>query len=47
MEYVIVSDLVGTPGEPFVPTEGINVEALVDGGFIAPKTKPKKSQSED
>lgn len=31
---IIVSDLVGTPGEEFHPEEGINVDALIDGGFI-------------
>jgi hypothetical protein len=46
MKLVIVSDLVGTPGEEFVPAEGINVEALIEGGFIKTE-KPTKEKSED
>lgn len=33
-KLIIVSELVGTPGEEFVPDEGVNVEALLEGGFI-------------
>lgn len=46
MKLIIVSDLVGTPGEEFVPAEGINVEALLEGGFIKTE-KPTKEKSED
>jgi hypothetical protein len=48
MKYIIVSELVGTVGAEYVPAEGINVEALLDGGFIkvAPKSI-KQEQSED
>jgi hypothetical protein len=46
MKLVIVSDLVGTPGEEFIPEEGINVEALIEGGFIKTE-KPTKEKSED
>jgi hypothetical protein len=46
MKLVIVSDLVGTPGEEFVPAEGINVEALLEGGFIKTE-KPTREKSED
>jgi hypothetical protein len=46
MKLVIVSDLVGIPGEEFVPAEGINVEALIEGGFIKTE-KPTKEKSED
>ena len=46
MKLIIVSELVGTPGEEFVPSEGINVEALVEGGFIK-QQKPIKEKSED
>ena len=46
MKLIIVSDLVGTPGEEFVPAEGINVEALLEGGFIKSE-KPTKEKSED
>ena len=33
--YVIVSPRLGTPGDPFEPVEGINVDALLEAGFIA------------
>jgi hypothetical protein len=46
VKLIIVSDLVGTPGEEFVPAEGINVEALIEGGFIK-QEKPTKEKSED
>jgi hypothetical protein len=39
--YIIVSERVGKPGEPFIPEEGVNVEALIAGGFI--KTAAAKS----
>lgn len=47
MKYIIVSELVGEPGEEFHPAEGINVEALVEGGFIKAEKPSKKDQSED
>jgi len=40
--YVIVSPRLGTPGDKFEPTDGINVQALIDGGLIS-TDKPKKS----
>jgi len=47
MEYRIVSHLVGEPGSVFVPKPGINVEALLAGGFIvavavSTETAPKR-----
>ena len=39
--YVIVSERVGIPGEAFTPDEGVNVDALVQHGFI--KQAGKKS----
>jgi hypothetical protein len=33
-KFVVVSPLVGTPGKEYVPKPGINVQALIDGGFI-------------
>lgn len=41
MSYVIVSPRVGTPGEPFTPAPGTNVEALLSFGFIAEVSTPK------
>lgn len=46
MTYRILSPRVGDVGAPFTPTEGVNVAALIDGGFIAedntPTHKPAK-----
>ncbi len=47
MKLVIVSELVGTPGEEFHPAEGINIDALLDGGFIKQENPTKKEKSED
>ena len=38
----IVSPRVGTRGDEFVPGEGVNIEALIAGGFVV-DTGPKKS----
>jgi hypothetical protein len=40
--YVIVSPRLGTPGDKYEPADGVNVQALIDGGFIS-TDKPKKS----
>ena len=47
-KYVIESDNIGTVGEEFIPAEGINVDALLEGGFIstAGETKSHKVKSE-
>lgn len=48
-KYVIVSERVGTPGEPFTPDEGTNVQALLDAGFIksSGKTATKTTATEE
>lgn len=33
--YVITSPRVGPVGDPYSPAPGVNVEALISGGFIA------------
>ena len=45
MKYIINSVKVGTVGDEFVAAEGINIQALLDGGFIVEEStdKPKKS----
>ena len=43
MAYIIISDLVGVPNTEFVPDEGINIEALLWGGFIRSDKTPSKS----
>jgi len=48
VQYRIVSHRVGEPGSLFVPKQGINVEALLAGGFIVAvavsTAKPSKSR---
>jgi hypothetical protein len=39
--YQIVSPRVGTPGDEFVPVAGVNLDALIAGGFIIEVSKPK------
>lgn len=46
MKYVITSEKVGKVGTEFVPADGINIEALIAGGFIAAEEStdsPKKT----
>lgn len=45
-EYEIISERCGEPGAVFIPAEGINVDALITGGFIKLSTKSKTSQKE-
>jgi hypothetical protein len=45
--YTIISPRVGTPGDEYTPAEGINVEALLQGGFIVKTVKPKPASSKD
>lgn len=40
--YTIISPRLGNPGDQFIPTEGTNVDALLEGGLISTDT-PKKS----
>lgn len=34
MPYKILSPRLGTPGDEWMPVEGVNVEALLEHGFI-------------
>ena len=44
MTYIVISNKVGKPGDVYVPAEGVNVDALLVGGFIELSTqRPKKS----
>jgi hypothetical protein len=42
MSYKIVSPRLGVPGDEFVPSEGVNIEALIAGGLVV-DTAVKKS----
>jgi hypothetical protein len=46
-EYEIISPRVGEPGKTYTPTEGINVEALIAGGFIKIKSRQTKKTQEE
>jgi hypothetical protein len=41
--YTIISSRIGTPGDKFEPSEGTNIEALIEGGFIKSDKTPSKS----
>ena len=43
--YVILSERVGTVGAKYTPADGVNIDALIAGGFIghSSTTKPVKS----
>ena len=43
MAYKIISNKIGTPGDEYVPTEGTNIEALIEHGFIESDKPPTKS----
>ena len=44
MKYRIVSQAVGIPGDEYTPAEGVNVEALVMGGFIVEVSTDKPAK---
>lgn len=46
-EYEIVSERCGVPGEPYIPAPGVNVDALVQFGFIKPKSRQTKKSKEE
>jgi hypothetical protein len=41
MIYTIASSRLGIVGVPYVPAAGINVAALLSGGFIVEQSTPK------
>ena len=43
MAYVIASPRLGTVGDAYEPDKSVNVEALIDGGFIKSTSKSTKS----
>lgn len=47
MKYTILSELVGTPGTEFIPEEGVNVQALIEGEFIKADKETKTAKTED
>lgn len=47
MAYKIVSPRVGMPGDEYKPEEGVNLEALLAGGFIVETGKKNKLADTD
>jgi hypothetical protein len=48
VKYVIQSERLGKVGDSFEPAEGVNIEALIEGGFIAVEEStdtPKKTST--
>jgi len=43
-QYFIISPRLGTPGEQFIPTDGTNIVALLEGGLISTDTAKKSSK---
>ena len=43
MKDTVINQAVGEVGTEFVPDDGINVEALIEGGFIKSTSKAVKS----
>mgnify|MGYP006921317495 CR=1 FL=1 len=58
MNFIIASERLGNIGDPYTPKDGINIDALLAGGFIVraqvstteeekpAKTKSKKASKE-
>lgn len=42
--YTIISPRLGTPGDPYIPAEGVNINALLDGGLISTDSVKKSSK---
>ena len=43
MGYVITSPRLGMVGDAYQPADGVNIEALIEGGFIKSTSKSTKS----
>jgi hypothetical protein len=44
--FKIVSPRIGTPGDEYEPVDGVNLDALIAGGFIIEVGKPKKPKQD-
>ena len=47
MKYEIVSPRIGCPGDEYVLVEGVNIDALIAGGFViqSPTKAPKGAKT--
>ena len=43
--YVILSERIGTVGGKYTPTAGVNIDALIAGGFIGQSSTTKAAKS--
>jgi len=43
--YVILSERLGTPGAKYDPADGVNIDALIAGGFIGRSSTTKAAKS--
>ena len=43
--YVILSERLGTLGDKYTPADGVNIEALLAGGFIGQRSTTKAAKS--
>lgn len=44
MTYKILNQRLGTPGDEWIPRPGVNIEALINGGFIIEIASPAPAQ---
>ena len=43
--YVILSERIGTVGAKYTPADGVNIDALIAGGFIGRRSTTKAPKS--
>ena len=46
MNFVIASEKLGKIGEPYTPKAGINIDALLAGGFIVERAEVSTTEEE-
>ncbi len=46
MSFVIASEKLGMIGEPYTPKAGINIDALLAGGFIVERAEVSTTEEE-
>ena len=42
--YTIISPRLGTPGDEYIPENGVNIDALLNGGLISTDSVKKSSK---
>ena len=46
MSFLIASERLGKIGEPYTPKDGINIDALLAGGFIVERAEVSTTEEE-